>query len=80
MGRLVTSEELEVLHNEGEAAFRRLYRKNALEDEQHMKNALEDEQRWILENPERCSCGHLEIFHNGHCCCFCLVEGCECRG
>lgn len=27
----------------------------------------------------RCSaCGHLEGFHNEHCCTFCTIEDCEC--
>jgi hypothetical protein len=38
----------------------------------------DDERRWIRENPEHCSCGHLHVFHNGHCCQFCMVDGCEC--
>lgn len=38
-----------------------------------------DEARWIAENPERCDCGHLIIFHNGHCCSFCLVGDCRCE-
>lgn len=36
--------------------------------------------KWINNNPCRCpACGHLEIFHNDHCCTFCLVDGCECE-
>lgn len=41
----------------------------------------EDEQAWIRRAPERCEgCGHLFIFHNSHCCSFCLVDECGCRG
>ena len=40
----------------------------------------EDEIKWIHDNQERCSaCGHLEIFHNQHCCVFCTVENCLCK-
>ncbi len=40
----------------------------------------EDEIAWIGRHPERCkACGHLVIFHNEHCCLFCLVDGCECK-
>lgn len=40
----------------------------------------EDEVQWINSHPERCeACGHLDIFHNDHCCPFCLVEDCPCE-
>jgi hypothetical protein len=41
---------------------------------------ITDESRWIENNQDRCGkCGHLEIFHNTHCCFFCMVDGCECE-
>lgn len=37
------------------------------------------EKEWIEDNPDTCEgCGHLEIFHNSHCCEFCMVGGCNC--
>lgn len=41
-----------------------------------------EEVAWIEnpENQERCeACGHLDIFHNYHCCHFCKVDGCTCE-
>lgn len=43
-------------------------------------NLKNDEIKWIEEHPERCqTCGHLAIFHNEHCCVFCLIPGCKCK-
>ena len=40
----------------------------------------QEELEYIEDNPERCeACGHLEIFHNYHCCTFCKVDGCKCE-
>jgi hypothetical protein len=45
-----------------------------------MEHLKEDEKRWINIAKERCeTCGHLKIFHNTHCCPFCLIPGCNCR-
>jgi hypothetical protein len=32
------------------------------------------------EGGARCpACGHLTVLHNGHCCEFCLIDGCPCE-
>ena len=39
-----------------------------------------DERRWIAERQSRCpGRDHLAIFHNGHCCSFCMVDKCPCK-
>jgi hypothetical protein len=39
-----------------------------------------DEVVWIKDSPERCpKCSHLKIFHNQHCCSFCILPDCECK-
>jgi len=39
-----------------------------------------DEADYLTDNQERCkACGHLEILHCTHCCCFCEVPGCKCE-
>jgi len=41
---------------------------------------LTEKEKKLLEESESCkTCGHLECFHNYHCCSFCQVEGCDCE-
>lgn len=39
-----------------------------------------DELQLLERQSRRClKCGHMEVFHNKHCCMFCNVENCECE-
>jgi len=41
----------------------------------------DDEVEYLMADNgyRRCkACGHLSALHNGHCCLFCTVPGCDC--
>jgi hypothetical protein len=44
---------------------------------------MECEERYLRNIPtdgRRChACGHLQVFHNDHCCQFCLIPECPCE-
>ena len=46
-----------------------------------MDHLTKDEYEYLEKNLfERCeSCRHLKIFHNYHCCAFCMIDGCDCK-
>jgi predicted Zn-ribbon and HTH transcriptional regulator len=40
----------------------------------------EDELRLVAAESKRCkTCGHMQVFHNEHCCMFCKVPDCKCE-
>lgn len=40
----------------------------------------EEEQKYVDSCKKQCTnCGHLEIFHNQHCCLFCKIPDCKCE-
>ena len=39
----------------------------------------EDEANWIKSSSRCMTCNHLEVFHNEHCCEFCMVPDCKCE-
>ncbi len=49
------------------------------DEEQWIATALAGELEDAWKNGRCGGCGHLNIFHNQHCCIFCTVEDCSCQ-
>ena len=42
-------------------------------------NLLPEEEKYLSESKRCDACGHLDVFHNDHCCSFCNVPQCLCK-